>query len=1061
MKNRSAAVIFPFLVILAGFGCAGRANGQSVSNADLVKYAQAAARGQATEQQKAVLFANNERLNNLAMAGKIPDSDYQHNQRAFVEKNDELIRNASSRHGLAVAPPKNAETYKAGTDTDRQLQNPQGDLTVEHVKKVRQEYNQEVGEYLKSQGVKSADGENWAKKLTTDIMPSPYDMKPSDFKNANTYINSEGGLAYTSADAAKLQLSIDGGRPQSPSMHEAAAFHSEMQKKTVVMNNEIQRLNRERSNVSDPAEIENIDTEIRKYTAFMSKYLGRDSKAAELAGGNADKIKLSEDLYSGSSAEKIKQAQKRDTSKKTRNAEVFVGAVNEHLAQNATRKFNDAIAGAAVAGGNEDAAKNIIAGNIKNLSGTQKTQAIADLEIKYGSDFARGVNAELKKGNRPQSSPGRKTTISNSLGLVNTVLNIGNQYAEGKTTTQILWNMSIGSTLESVNKETADYTAREIERLKLQYIAAGEDPESTAVKLKIMGEATLKGTFHGTMIGSYDLLKSATHTAAGAAATAADSAIFLVGEALDTRNVLETTFAEMQAQNMEQSVQNAKAVKFGKDTIVELKRLANEAAYLKSVLEQNARSARQFCRECDGTLDDLKSGLREINNLKETDTLKALPETEKRIATSLAETESALQTMTRQAEASRRALTLGGDPKEALLAVQVLAAGYDKHAGIIVTCKNELFKIGELSSLNSIETIIADFEARKAALAEQGRQGAANAQVMRKNEVQYKKSIAAFDRLKERVEKSEAYFADKRQTNESDWIVIKSKLRGIARPDGNMPEDFFGEVGTLERLPEKIRSEAGQLKPAAVTSPGGSPEIGGLADAALERLTPPYNTAARALTVFKETLDALREAAGRKPEPPIPSTAGLTCPSVANTGETIHMSVALPSTGSGSSSSGGSPGIFDPYDGHDPDSPEGMLALLNYKRAVESGHPPARTGQSADSGQSPGFLVSWDFGDGTISGKSSAKSASHAYRNPGRYTIRVSICTTNEPNTAVAVNATQITIQPPKGTPEKTPAKPPVQSDGRLPCGHMPGECAKSGIKSIRCMLHSGQISSH
>lgn len=1050
MKNRATAVILPFLTLLAFLGCAFRASGQSISTDDLVSYARAAGGGQATEQQKAVLFANNERLNNLAMAGKVPDADYQQCQRDFVAKNDELIRKASARHGLSVAPPKNADTYKAGTDTDRQLQNPQGDLTVDHVKKVRQEYNQEVGAYLKSQGVKASTGENWAKKLTTDIMPSPHEMSPSDFKNANSYINSEGGLAYTSADAAKLQLSIDGGNPKSPSLYEAAAFHDEMQKKAVVMNTEIQRLNRDRARVTDPAELENIDIEIRKHTAFMSKYLARDHTGAALAAGGTEGTALSEDSYARSSSQKIRQAQTRDASKATQNAEVFVGAVNEHLARNATRKFNDAIAGAAMAGGNTDAAKSIIANNIKNLSPTQKTQAIADLEIKYGGEFARGVNAELKTAGAPKPATSRKVSISNRLGLVSTVLNISNQYAQGKTTTQILWNMSIGSTLETVNKETADYTAKEIERLKLKYIAAGEDIESTAVKLKIMGEATIKGTFHGTVIGSYELLKSATHTAVGAAVSTADSAIFLVGEALDTRNVLETTFAEIQAQNMEQSVQNAKAVKFAKDALAELKRLANQAVYLKSVLEQNARSARQVCRSCDGTLEVLRADLREINGLKESDTLKTLPDTERQVAKSLSESEKALLTMTRQAEAAKRALLTGGDPREALLTAQVLGDGYETQAGTIETSKNTLVRIGELSSLNSVSDIIADFEARKAALVEQGRQAATNAEIMRKNEAGFKKTIAAFDSLKERIGKADTFFAGKRESNEADWVVIKSRLNGIARPDGTMPEAFFGEVGTLERLPDKIRSEAGRLQPEAAATPAGSPEIGKLADAALEKLTPLYNAAVRALAGLKDALAALREAA-RTPIAQAPTAAGLSCPSVAVTGESVSMHVALPSPAGGTGA--GSSGKVDPFGGHDPDSVQGMQALLNYKRTGGAGGSPSGGGQSA------GFLVSWDFGDGTGTGKGTSKSASHAYQQPGRYTIRVSVYAANAPNTVVAANTAQITIQAPKKAPEKPRVQQPAQGNGRLPCGHMPGECPKSGIQSIKCRLHSGQIS--
>lgn len=1049
MRTRFPVVILPLFLVVAGLCFPSGAFGQSVSNDDLVAYARAAAAGQATERQKAVLFANNERLNNLAMAGKISDGEYQHNQRAFVEKNDDLIRNASTRHGLAVAPPKTADTYKAGTDTDRQLQNPQGELTVDHVKKVRQEYNREVAGYLSSQGVKTSSGENWAKKLTTDIMPSPYDMKPADFKNANSYINADGGLAYTDADAAKLQLGIDGGRPVSPTVHEATAYHNEMQKKAAAMNAEIKRLNGERAKLTDPADIDNIDIEIRKHTAFMSKYLGRDEKAADLVGGRANEAGLAEDAYSRGSAERVKQAQKRDASRTTQNAESSVGAVSDHLARNATRKFNDAIAGAAVAGGDTAAAKSIIAENIKNLPPTQKAQAVADLEIKYGGDFARGVNAELKKPFAPSSTSGGRATVANRLGLVSAILNVGTQYSQGKTTTEILWNMSLGGTLETVNDETADYTKKEIERLRLKYLALGEDPESTGVKLKIMAEATVKGTFHGTAIGSYELLKSATHTAAGAAVAVADSAIFLVGETLDTHNVLETTFAEIQAQNMEQSVQNAKAAKFGKDGITELKRLANDAAYLRTVLDQNARSARQFCRAADAALERLQEEQREIDGMKGADALKTLPETEVRLAKNLTATTAALELMARQAETAKRALALGGDPKEALVTAQVLASNAEKHAAAIEACKTEMFEIGRLSSSNSMSDILADFEAGKASLADMGRQAAANAEIMRKNEARFKKTIADFDSLKARIGKAGDFFAGKRESDEADWVVIKSRLNGIARPDGTMPEAFFGEVGTLERLPGKITSGIGRLRPPPGAAPAGIPEIGLLADAALDRLTPLHNAAARALVNIKEAIEYLRAAAGRKPEPA--AAAGLRCPSEANVGESVGMSVSLPSAGG--ASGGGSSGRVDPFGGHDPNSPEGMLALMNYKRTGGTGE--TRTG----GGGASGFLVSWDFGDGSGTGKTPSNGASHAYRTPGRYTVSVSVFAVNTPGTVIARNSATITIRPPKAAPKQPQANQPPKSDGRLPCGHMPGECPTSGIQSIKCRLHSGAIS--
>ncbi|PKL44180.1 MAG: hypothetical protein CVV41_05965 [Candidatus Riflebacteria bacterium HGW-Riflebacteria-1] len=931
MNKQRTRNIFQIMLILLSLVVMRQAAAQNISNDELVTLARTAAQGQASEQQKAVLFANNKELNNLAIAGKISSSDYQHNQRIFVEQNDKLIREASTRHGLVVAPAKDSGTYKAGTDTDRQLQNKTGDLTVNQVKSVRGSYNQEVSNYLKAQGIKTSGSENWAQKLTTDIMPSPYDMKPADFKAANSFINASGGLAYTSADAAKIQLEIDGKRVVTPALHEANAYHNEMQKKISLMNKEIQNLNRQRSSAVDADSKENLDIEIRKHTAFMSKYIERDNKVADLINKGSSDTGLVESSYTGTAAGKVRQAQNRDAAVATLNAEAHVGAVNKHLAEAATRRFNAALAGAATANNSVDSAKVMIAANLRSLSPTQQSQAIEDLEIKY-SGMGKQVAGELKRMNTDKAAAAkipatRNTTVCKGLGLVNTVLNLSNQYAEGKGTTEILWNMSIGATIETVNKETADYTAREIERLQVKYLAAGEDPNSLAVKLKIMAEASVKGTFHGSVIGSYDLLKTATRTTAGAALAAADSALFLAGEALDTHNVLETTYAEMKAQGMEQSVQNARALKFGKDGLAELRRLADQAAYLRSLLEQNIRSARLSCRDCDNTIDNLKSELVDINNLKGADALRELPGTEKKMTSTLVDSAKAAKTMTAQAEAARKALAGGGSAKEAMQTVAALTASYNQHNTSVEQCKNEMFKIGELASLQSAGDILASFEAEKARLLEQGSLAAANAAIMRDNEAQFKKTIASFDSLQERVRTADTFFAGKREANEAEWLIIKSRLGGIARPEASLPEDFFGEVGTLERLPDKVRREAAQLKPEA-DSVAGLAEAGNLADAALQRLTPLYNDAGRALTTLKSAIDSLRAAAGQKP----------------------------------------------------------------------AAKPPVATKPAQPA-------------------KPAAKPAP-------------------QPSTAQ-----------------------PKKNDGRLPCGHLPGQCPTSGIQSVKCRLHSGKIS--
>ncbi|OGK09091.1 MAG: hypothetical protein A2W80_08940, partial [Candidatus Riflebacteria bacterium GWC2_50_8] len=244
---------------------------------------------------------------------------------------------------------------------------------------------------------------------------------------------------------------------------------------------------------------------------------------------------------------------------------------------------------------------------------------------------------------------------------------------------------------------------------------------------------------------------------------------------------------------------------------------------------------------------------------------------EKKLTGSLADSANAAKKMTAQAEATRKALAGGGTAREAMQTVEALTAAYNQHNMSIEQCKKEMFKIGELASLRGIVDILASFESTRAKLLEQGSLAAANAEIMRKNEAQFKKTVASFDSLQERVRSADTFFAGKREANEAEWLIIKSRLGGIARPDASLPEDFFAEVGTLERLPDKIRREAGNLQPNTDATLSGAPEAGNLADAALARLTPPYNDAGRALTALKSAIDSLRAAAGQKPavKPPV------------------------------------------------------------------------------------------------------------------------------------------------------------------------------------------------
>jgi hypothetical protein len=227
--------------------------------------------------------------------------------------------------------------------------------------------------------------------------------------------------------------------------------------------------------------------------------------------------------------------------------------------------------------------------------------------------------------------------------------------------------------------------------------------------------------------------------------------------------------------------------------------------------------------------------------------------------------------MTAQAEAARKALAAGGSAKEAMQTAQALTASYNRLFKILEQSKQEMFKIGELAALSGAANLMTEFESTRTNLLTQAENAVAGARTMRDNEALFKKTIAGFDSLRTRVAGADSFFAGRRETNEAEWIVIKSRMALIKRPDAAMPQDFFGEVGTLERLPDKIRSELAKLQPPAAFA--GFTEAGNLANAALAKLTPLYNNAGKALEALKAAIDALKTAASNKPATPPPAVA--------------------------------------------------------------------------------------------------------------------------------------------------------------------------------------------
>jgi len=295
-----------------------------------------------------------------------------------------------------------------------------------------------------------------------------------------------------------------------------------------------------------------------------------------------------------------------------------VDALSGHLTEKALRNYASTLGEIAAASSSPEsrsALRKAAAETLKGLPPSRVGDALAEIEARNGSDFAREVAAEMKKAPDPGektarrdpgvAASGRGSSLLRSAGIVSTVIGGYNVLLEenrrtsgnpdyGRVALGLAYDMTVRGTAEAVTTETAEYTKAEVERLREYYKNRGEDPDDLGVKMKIAAEAAAKGTAYGAVRGGYEYAKAAGRWTGGAIVEGAETVISLAGEAVDTINVLETTSAELRAQGMAVEVQNARSVASGKDLVRELERTAVLAESLGAAMEQNVRWARSL-----------------------------------------------------------------------------------------------------------------------------------------------------------------------------------------------------------------------------------------------------------------------------------------------------------------------------------------------------------------------------------------------------------------------------------------------------------------------------------
>ncbi|HAL92358.1 MAG TPA: hypothetical protein DCM68_04965 [Verrucomicrobia bacterium] len=357
------------------------------------------ASGQASEAAQRASFENNQAINRMGARGPgqggVPKDVYTANQNAFTAKNNEFIRDAARKCGLEVdikgprVDPKTGQPDPlAGTDTDVNVRTKDGKpLTYDQWKRLNDTYTQNVNEYLKKPpGSKVNTG--------TDLMPDPATTPPETFKEITRTINEQGGTTYSDPAAARIEAAMASKGPVT--VNEVGGYVKELQtqanahfdqaaRTTAEANAKARALGENHPEVQDlraKAQIENSQG-----AKYIDKITDVGAKIREQAGVAAPKgqtppsSSLTEALRNNRGADTIAQSEQ-------------IGPLAQNALNNATRGAIEDLG--RVAAANPEAApacQQAIADSLRDLTMSQKGQAMDMLKTKFGNQFAQGVAA--------------------------------------------------------------------------------------------------------------------------------------------------------------------------------------------------------------------------------------------------------------------------------------------------------------------------------------------------------------------------------------------------------------------------------------------------------------------------------------------------------------------------------------------------------------------------------------------------------------------------------------------------------------------------------------------
>ncbi|MBI2478807.1 MAG: hypothetical protein HYV60_09280, partial [Planctomycetia bacterium] len=167
--------LFAGLILAAMFSSPAPAN-QHVS-LPLLQALEAMRMGEATIAQTALLFQNNDVINQARLNGWITDNHYQAAQKDFASRNAEFAKRAATEAGADFTPQKSKSTsYSPGTDSDF-IATVKGNDPVGQIADMQARYNRNVNDFLKnsleSDGMHFQSRSDWHNRLDVDFMADP------------------------------------------------------------------------------------------------------------------------------------------------------------------------------------------------------------------------------------------------------------------------------------------------------------------------------------------------------------------------------------------------------------------------------------------------------------------------------------------------------------------------------------------------------------------------------------------------------------------------------------------------------------------------------------------------------------------------------------------------------------------------------------------------------------------------------------------------------------------------------------------------------------------------